>query len=256
MPNYCYNALTVVGEKEIVDLFVQLNKGDNGDIDFSQLAPYPDEIYQGNLGQEERKIHGANNWYDWNIANWGTKWNASEIEEWVIEKRYDDIYTASIKFTTAWAPPIEWFKKAAPQYSKSLSFTLDYWEEGMFFAGTYRLNAALDAVEEETYNYWKSPHVDVEENLENLRYEVEEYFYSEHPNLTNLRELFEKDKSSVDENDERAIFSLTLSEDAPTEGLVEYLEENSSYNDEFKGFVYLKYAVENNTITFTYSNQI
>lgn len=37
------------------------------------------------------------NWYDWNLKNWGTKWNAC----------YSEIYNKQISFNTAWSMPTE-----------------------------------------------------------------------------------------------------------------------------------------------------
>lgn len=42
--------------------------------------------------------YGAMNWYEWSIANWGTKWNATETE--IDEQEH------SLTFDTAWDPAI------------------------------------------------------------------------------------------------------------------------------------------------------
>lgn len=47
-----------------------------------------------------KKEYGADNWYDWAINNWGTKWGAYEIEHVEIGKDHIDI-----QFDTAWSPP-------------------------------------------------------------------------------------------------------------------------------------------------------
>ena len=73
-----------------------------GTLDFDKVIPTPDNIYQGILGAEEMKKYGSNNWYDWNIANWGTKWNSYG---------YDDAEENNlageniITFNTAWSAP-------------------------------------------------------------------------------------------------------------------------------------------------------
>ena len=46
--------------------------------------------------------YGYSTWYDWRIAKWGTKWNACET------KIIDD---STIKFWTAWEPPIPVIKE-------------------------------------------------------------------------------------------------------------------------------------------------
>ena len=46
--------------------------------------------------------YGATSWYDWRIANWGTKWNAGETK--IID---DD----TVRFRTAWKPPKPIFRE-------------------------------------------------------------------------------------------------------------------------------------------------
>jgi hypothetical protein len=66
------------------------------EIDFQKIVPMPGHIYQGDLGEEERKKYGKNNWYDWSYTNWGTKWNAYDMD------KIDDY---SMQFSTAWSMP-------------------------------------------------------------------------------------------------------------------------------------------------------
>ena len=77
MPNWCYNNVTLrannVGNrallKEVADA------ANSGKEIFNLLRPMPDNIFQGNLGMAEREQQGENNWYDWSVAHWGTKWD-------------------------------------------------------------------------------------------------------------------------------------------------------------------------------------
>jgi hypothetical protein len=75
-------------------------------------------------------------WYNWNINNWGTKWDLGSethltVQEMGVAK---DKLLAFYAFETAWSPPAEWFEHVAPNYS-TLSLKLEYREEGLGFAG-------------------------------------------------------------------------------------------------------------------------
>ena len=59
----------------------------------------PDTVYNGSLGIRERELYGENNWYDWRIGNWGTKWNSYGYTE---NTTFQD---GKIKFLTAWSAP-------------------------------------------------------------------------------------------------------------------------------------------------------
>ncbi len=47
-----------------------------GSIDFNKIIPPPEGLYMGDLGAKEFEIYKYNNWYDWRMKNWGTKWNS------------------------------------------------------------------------------------------------------------------------------------------------------------------------------------
>lgn len=134
MPNWCYNRLEVTGDKKEVKKFREQasrsikdeqNGGEvAGELAFDNFVPTPPEMLKG---QE---------WYNWRIENWGTKWDAGEVEledEWENEAEASVLY----RFDTAWAPPVKWLDKVARQYPK-LYFKLKYEEEGMGFMGVAR----------------------------------------------------------------------------------------------------------------------
>lgn len=53
------------------------------------------------------KEYGHASWYEWSIANWGTKWNAYEVQ-----RVSDEV----IKFQTAWSMPAKWLEKLVEQF--------------------------------------------------------------------------------------------------------------------------------------------
>jgi len=71
--------------------------------------------------------YGHCSWYEWNVAHWGTKWNAYDINEPEIVKG-----SATYHFNTAWSPPIPVVKRMAEIFP-ALRFELVYEEESDFY---------------------------------------------------------------------------------------------------------------------------
>jgi Api92-like protein with ferredoxin domain len=135
MPNHCNNVLTVVGDEETVDAFVdKVNgpgpkypvqfEGDKLDepkisvFSFHQLVPIPDDVQKNQYGDG-----GYRSGYNVERELWGVKWGAYD-EELV---RHEDNY-AEYRFTTAWSPPEVLLLKASELFP-SLTFYLSYSEE-------------------------------------------------------------------------------------------------------------------------------
>jgi hypothetical protein len=73
--------------------------------------------------------HGYKDWYDWNINNWGTKWDFA-LES--IERT--DANTVSGSFESAWSPPTTAYERLM-----ELGFEIEafYYEPGMCFVGKW-----------------------------------------------------------------------------------------------------------------------
>jgi len=105
MPNNITNVLTVEGvsEERIAEILAAIRMdGIEGrrSIDFNKIIPMPEDIFRGNLGQEERQLYGRNNWYAWSIEHWNTKWNSYDYDG---APYHDD--SNQIEFMTAWTAP-------------------------------------------------------------------------------------------------------------------------------------------------------
>ena len=124
MPNHTSNKLTVSGPTKLVTRFKFDNAGKNVEesISFEKALPTPSE----HIGDNAIKDGKMPDWYAWRVENWGTKWDAYDTCEWEGN---------SIKFFTAWSPPIAWLREIALKYPE-LSFQLDYADEGGGFVGT------------------------------------------------------------------------------------------------------------------------
>jgi hypothetical protein len=76
-----------------------------------------------------RERYGYSTWYDFNIANWGTKWDVSADNVEIA-----DANTLTAGFDSAWAPPTRAYEQLM-----ELGFEIEamYYEPGMAFVGKW-----------------------------------------------------------------------------------------------------------------------
>lgn len=101
MPNHVTNKLTIYGDENKIKECLSAIKGiwkdypkeNNRRIDFNKIIPMPEEIKNTQSPNRDEKQakelikkYGYADWYDWSIANWGTKWNAYNFDEYVSEE--------------------------------------------------------------------------------------------------------------------------------------------------------------------------
>ncbi len=158
MPNWTYNSLMITGSKEDISAIKsQLNtpfqrqhdqwsmetqKMELVDTMYSNpvfafwniIKPTDIETYQ--LQKDPKHDNSiidfkGDNWYDWNVRNWGTKWDVAvrDGEEYPeTELMEEDETSLAYRFNTAWSPPVEAIDKLATQYPQC-EITLSYEEE-------------------------------------------------------------------------------------------------------------------------------
>jgi len=124
MPNWVFNAVSITGnENTVTALREQLRKPIQVPvmdgykqveprtytehtpewISFQNLIPIPEDIldeYHGVCDSEGMK--NKNNWYTWNVNNWGCKWDASE--DGGTFEADNGIATLWFSFDTPWSP--------------------------------------------------------------------------------------------------------------------------------------------------------
>ena len=136
MPNWCYNRVEICGDPEEMDEFRKLVKSKESEFDFNKILPMPKELDDTIKGskhvpsEELKEKYGFDNWYDWRVHNWGTKWEV-DVSKGEVEDDGDYIQYA---FDTAWAPPDGIFY-ALRRKSPEMSISWFYDEPGMQFAG-------------------------------------------------------------------------------------------------------------------------
>ena len=163
MPNWCYNSLTIEGKPELIaDVKRQLNKPfvknhdswnmTTGKMEISQTT-YSNPVFafhniynhiqdgvsdddyikqpDHTLPLEESLMFKGNCWYDWNVRNWGTKWDVAVSDDDKYPETELDIDvedTLAYRFNTAWSPPTEAITKLSQMYP-DLAIELSYEEE-------------------------------------------------------------------------------------------------------------------------------
>ena len=113
MPNHVTNVVSFSGDKSRISAMLKEIQNDEhgiGSVDFEKILPMPDTVYNGSLGIRERELYGENNWYDWRIGNWGTKWNSYGYTE---NTTFQD---GKIIFLTAWSAPHPILQKLSEMY--------------------------------------------------------------------------------------------------------------------------------------------
>ena len=116
MPNWCSNNVTIEADPDS-ELFRKLMNSVNDEKDlFNQFVPQPE-------------FSNDQEWYGWNVENWGTKWDAQPSNiTW-------EGNTVSFGLETAWAPPISLY-----EYIYNLGWQVEglYHEGGMAFCGIWK----------------------------------------------------------------------------------------------------------------------
>ena len=118
MPNWCYNRVSIYSENidQVTELFDIFNNAEpfNTLIPSPKWSETPNEDGELPVLEEHKDSDGKvlftthkfpksgktdDRWYDWQINNWGTKWEPAEVD---VEQCDEEL---EITFNTAWSPP-------------------------------------------------------------------------------------------------------------------------------------------------------
>ena len=172
MPNWCYNNLDITAKtSEQMKLLQKIVDREKNQGVFEIVRPLPEALKdtvspapqpgQANYKGEQPVVDGYNNWYDWQVAHWGTKWDVNPLDE-----EYDG-ETLSLSFDSAWAPPTELYEYLVGQ---GFDVSANYYEPGMDFAGEW-VNGD-DFMLENVSDLARQP----EESLSTREYDILEMF--------------------------------------------------------------------------------
>jgi len=228
MPNWVSNQINISGTPEAIEAFVQkagaeheAPKGYSREDDvfkFWNFIPVPKELFdeyypngEGRLSMDDQK-RNPNNWYDWNINNWGTKWEACRSDVY-----RDNPGEVAFTFDTAWAPPEPVFAAMVSQHPE-LRFKIRSVEEQGWGVEWLGVDGSLGLVKE-----WDIPDSHAE-HMEHMGYcpcqdgRELEYLWDDCPIVKSHHEVtaFEAVSNSVDEQARKAEFTDTYGKGALT----------------------------------------
>jgi hypothetical protein len=140
MPNWCINTLSIDGAASAITKFREWLNGEP--LTLQKIRPMPQELEettspvpeaQADKSKELIEKYGSDNWYDWHVKFWGTKWDIEASEDTASD---NNIYYS---FDSAWGPSLEATKYLSTLFPE-LSFTHKYYECGVGFAGSLTIS--------------------------------------------------------------------------------------------------------------------
>ena len=148
MPNYCNNNIVITGPNSVIDKIEKIANGDKGDL-LQYFYPMPEALKDTTAplpkdatkeekakAKENLKKYGYDNWYDWRVENWGTKWDIMEFYNINRKEIGEDESEISLGFDTAWAPALGAYERFINENS-NCSLKAYYYEPGCDFMGEW-----------------------------------------------------------------------------------------------------------------------
>lgn len=141
MPNWCSSTLEITGPENEIKSIVDT------ELDFEKILPTPADLSPetyDKLGMTEFQrqanlaVYGCEDWYDWHISNWGTKWNPTS------ENRHKRITLVNpgkidVELITAWSLPLNLLVKVSKDHPNTTIHIVDCEEEAGFFVGDCKI---------------------------------------------------------------------------------------------------------------------
>jgi hypothetical protein len=145
MPNWCDNTVEIYHQDPAVIERVR-NAFSEGKF-LSEFIPCPPQLTDtvaGSVGAKDSyeqrllefreqlnmEFFSARNWYDWQVANWGSKWDVGG------ENAAQDIPGGLLlSFESAWSPPTQAYQTLVDDHGFRIRAM--YYEPGMAFAGIW-----------------------------------------------------------------------------------------------------------------------
>ena len=103
MANNVTNIIELRGKPERVQELLNAIGNDeygSGSISFEKIIPMPGNLYMGAISRDGTLPYAKNNWLDWSLANWGSKWDA-----YGFDNRPKETPDSTLWFLSANQPP-------------------------------------------------------------------------------------------------------------------------------------------------------
>jgi hypothetical protein len=145
MPNWCQNRVTIShkDEEKLAGLYKAMSDENNEYPFCGYVIPVPKGLQETEMSfymephlyvlekmkqESNLKKYGYKDWYDFCVANWGTKWDVSEMNVAM------DGTKIVASFDTAWAPPGKVYERL---HELGFKVCAHYYESGCCFVGTW-----------------------------------------------------------------------------------------------------------------------
>ena len=154
MPNWCLNNATITHDDpaKLTELVDAYKRGEA----IEHFLPTPKDE-NGELDEE---------WYDWRVTNWGTKWDVGG-EHAFCERMVTADNTVVLSFDSAWSPPLGFYERL---HTLGFGIRASYFEPGMCFCGDW-----IDGMDNYYEGDWQDfpDHLIQEYNMEEFHEEEE-----------------------------------------------------------------------------------
>jgi hypothetical protein len=159
MPNWCYNSLVISGEPEVITKIkeqvsapyetkhldwktneLRTEKVEQPFSYWNIIKPDDLDAYYDNPTTHDQ--NGRDHWYNWNIRNWGVKWDASDVYESDGDER-----TLVYTFSSPWGVPHSALFALSHQYPTA-TLELEYEEETGWGGAITFVNGEAEETEE------------------------------------------------------------------------------------------------------------
>ena len=139
MPNWCNNVVEIKHTDPA--MIERVREAFNKGALLNEFIPCPAELHEhdapvrdGELAKRFVEQYGASDWYNWQVQNWGTKWDIGADGYEADDMGTDHGHGLILTFDSAWSPPTGAYERLM-----ELGFTIKayYYEPGMCFAGIW-----------------------------------------------------------------------------------------------------------------------